>query len=232
MTTLNIISTIALQRAIEQLAADFTAHSGVELRLECAATGALLTRIRAGERGDVAVLTDEGAAALEADGLLVAGAQPGGVAPLVRSTIGMAVKAGAPHPDISSFEAFMRTLQQAESIVYSQAGASGLFMQDFLVRQGIADQIKDRATVLPAGFTAALVAAGKVQYAFQQISELLSVDGIEIVGQLPAGAQAPSVFSAGAFADSAKPQQARAFLDFMHSKQALPALARYGLEPL
>lgn len=232
MTTLKIISTIALQRPIEQLAADFSAASGVKLELECGATAPLVVRMRDGLRGDVAVLTAEGADDMAAAGILAPAGAPGGTVRLVRSYVGMAVKAGAPHPDISTYEAFMRTLEAAESIVISQAGASGIFMQAFLKRPEVAARVRAQVTILPSGFTATLAADGRAQYAFQQVSELSSVDGIEVVGRLPEGAQTPSVFSAGAFAAAAQPKAAADFVAFMRSPAALPALRRYGLEPL
>ena len=232
MPALKLITTIALQRAIEQLAADFTAASGVQLELVCGATGPLVQRMRAGERGDVAVLTREGADDMAAAGILVAPGQPGGTVQLVRSYVGMAVRAGAPHPDIGTLATFLDTLAAARTIVISQAGASGIFMQEFLKRPEVAARLTAQVTILPSGFTAALAAAGTAQYAFQQVSELLSVEGIELVGRLPEGAQAPSVFSTGAFAEAPQPTQAAAFVDFMRSPAALPALRRYGLEPL
>jgi molybdate transport system substrate-binding protein len=232
MSQLSLVSTIALQRAIEQLSDAFARQSGCALKIEWAATAPLIDRIRAGERADVAVLTEQGALDLAQAGILLAPGQPGGVVPLVRSYIGVAVKAGAPHPDISSFDAFVNTLLTASSIAYSKAGASGLHMKDFLEKNGIAELVNARATVLAQGFTSALAASGQVQLAIQQVSELLSVEGIEIVGRLPEGAQSPSIFSAGVFKDSALAGTGAAFLDFLRSAQARPVLERCGLEPL
>jgi len=164
------------------------------------------------------------------EGFLAAPGTEGATVPLVRSYIGMAVRAGAPHPDIGSLEQFIATLHAARSLVISQAGASGLFMQDFLARTGLADAILPKTTILPAGFTATLVADGRAHYAFQQVSELLSVDGIEIVGRLPDGAQSPAVFAAGAFTASPQRAAAATLLAFLQGPGATPALDRYGLE--
>ena len=226
MAELRVVSTLALQRAFEQLAPEFTRQTGVTMRAEFKATAALVKEIREGAHADVAILTAEACAELDAERIL------SGSTLLVRSYIGVAVKAGAPHPDISTADAFIKTLLNARSLAYSRMGASGIYIKGLLERLGIAEQVNARATVVPSGFTAALAARGEVELALQQVSELLSVEGIELVGRLPEGVQETSLFSAGAFTDSQQPQAARDLVAFMHSQQAVPILERCGLEPI
>ena len=118
---------------------------------------------------------------------------------LARSFIGVAVRSGAPHPDIGTPDAFVATLLAASSVAMSQAGASGLYMAGLLERLGIADAVRRKATILSSGFTAELAASGAVELAIQQVSELLVVPGIELVGRLPQALGGETVFSAGLF---------------------------------
>jgi len=143
----------------------------------------------------------------------------GGGTTLVRSYIGMAVKAGAPHPDISTKDAFINTLLNAKSLSYSLNGASGLYLKDLLVQLGVADQVNARAIILDKGFTAELAATGQVDLALQQISELMSVSGIELVGRLPDGVQLPTIFAAGIFAKSPRRNDADQFIQFCSSER-------------
>jgi molybdate transport system substrate-binding protein len=147
---------------------------------------------------------------------------------LALSHIGMAVKAGAPRPDISTLAALQATLLAAPSIAYSGAGASGLFFAGLLERLGIAEAVNAKATIIPQGFTAALAARGEVALAIQQISELMAVEGVDILGKLPPEANTGAIFSAGLFA-GAEPAAAAA-LDWLAAAMDAPTLAAGGLE--
>ena len=128
---------------------------------------------------------------------------PDSVADVAVSLVGVAVKAGAARPDISSVEALKAALLQAKSIAYSRIGASGVFFAELIQRLGIADEVNAKATVIPSGFTAELAARGEVELAVQQVSELMLVPGIDIVGPLPPGAESVTMFTAGVLAGSA-----------------------------
>jgi molybdate transport system substrate-binding protein len=157
---------------------------------------------------------------------------PGSRVDLVRSNIGMAVRAGAPKPDISTVEALRRTLLQAKSIAYS-ASASGVYLsQEMFQRLGIADQILEKCKRIANEPVGAVVARGDAEIGFQQISELLPVPGIDYLGPLPPEVQKVTVFSAGIGVGAKKPDAARALIKYLASPAAVPAIKKSGLEPV
>ena len=150
---------------------------------------------------------------------------------LVKSYIALAVKAGAPHPDISSVEALKRTLLAAKSIAYSDS-ASGVYLStELFPKLGIAAQIKGKSKMIPADPVGGVVATGEFEIGFQQISELKPVKGIEIVAPLPPGAQRITVFAAGVPATSKHPEAAKALIEWLASPAAYAAIRKSGLEP-
>jgi molybdate transport system substrate-binding protein len=191
-------------------------------------TAAIMARIAGGETGDVAILTAEGIEALTAKGVLAAGTR----VDLAASGVGIAVKSGAPKPDIATPEAFMRLLETVPSIAYSRAGASGIYFAGLLERLGLAETVNAKAIVIPQGFTAERVVRGEAVVAVQQISELMAVEGVDIVGPLPEGLQTTVVFSGAVFAGSPRPVEAAALLHFL-AEAATPAMLRSkGLQPV
>ena len=151
---------------------------------------------------------------------------------LVRSSIGMAVRAGAPRPDISSLDALKRTLLAAKSIAYSDS-ASGVYLAtELFPKLGIADQIKGKARKIEADPVGGVVARGDAEIGFQQISELRPVKGIDIVGELPPGAQRVTVFAAGIPATSKDPKAAKEFIRWLASPAAWVTIKKSGLEPI
>lgn len=191
-----LMSTLAIAGLLREAAPALEAALGARVQVDLAPTKTLEARIRAGERADAAVLTAEAVAALAAAGVL-----DGMTArPLAHSRVGLAVKAGAPHPDISDVAALRRTLLDVPALCYSRAGASGIFFAGLIERLGIAKEVNAKAIVIPQGFTAEKLLTGEAAIAFQQVSELMEVPGIEIVGALPEGAQTVAVFSGAAFA--------------------------------
>jgi len=217
---MRVMSTLAVAVVLRGL----TPRAPVAMDVEFDPTMRLLKRIEAGERADIAILTDAGVEGLMAQGVLV----PGSRRDLALSHIGMAVKAGAARPDISTLAALQATLLAAPSIAYSGAGASGLFFAGLLERLGIAEAVNTKATIIPQGFTAALAARGEVALAIQQISELMAVEGVDILGKLPPEANTGAIFSAGLFA-GADPTAAAA-LDWLAAAMDAPTLAAGGLE--
>ena len=151
---------------------------------------------------------------------------------LVESRIGMAVKAGAPRPDISTVEALTRTLLAAKSIAYSDS-ASGVYLStELFPKLGVADQIKGKSKKIEADPVGGVVATGEFEIGFQQISELLPVKGIDIVGQLPPGAQRVTVFAAGILVASKQPEAAKMLIRWLASPAAYRAIQQSGLEPV
>ena len=218
-----LMSTLALAGLLREAAPALEAALGARVQVDLAPTKTLEARIRAGERADAAVLTAEAVAALAAEGVL-----DGMTArPLAHSRVGLAVKAGAPHPDISDVAALRRTLHDVPSLCYSRAGASGIFFAGLIERLGIAREVNAKAIVVPQGFTAEKLVSGEATIAFQQVSELMEVPGIEIVGALPDGAQTVAVFSGAAFAGA---PGGAALLDALARICTPAALRAKGLE--
>ncbi len=157
--------------------------------------------------------------------------QPGSPVDLVTSLIGMAVKAGAPKPDISTIDALKRTLLAAKSIAYSDS-ASGVYLStELFPKLGIADQMRSKSRKIEADPVGEAVARGEVEIGFQQISELRPVKGIDVVGPLPPGAQRVTVFAAGIPATSKQPEAAKALIQWLASPTAYSAIKDSGLQP-
>ncbi len=185
-------------------------------------------RLQRGEPADVVILAATALDELIKQGKVV----PGSRVDLVRSSIGMAVRAGAPKPDISSVEALKRTLLQAKSIAYS-ASASGVYLStELFPRLGIADQIVSKSKRIESERVGTVVARGDAEIGFQQISELLPIPGIDYVGPLPPEVQKVTVFSAGVVVGAKEPDAARALIKFLASPAAAPAITKSGLEPV
>ena len=222
-----VLSTLALKDAVGNLAARFEGESGVRIDADFAPTLALLKRLDGGEGADVVILTKEALGDLAAAGTVVAAS----CADLARSFVGIAVKAGADHPDIATEAALRATLLGARSVAYSRLGASGIFFAQLIERMGIANDINARAKIIPQGFTAELLASDEAYLAVQQISELKLVAGVEIVGPIPRELQSPAVFSAGRLAASSNVASSDRLLKFLASPGVSPALLESGLEP-
>ena len=149
---------------------------------------------------------------------------------LVQSRIALAVKAGVPHPDISTLDALKHTLLAAKSIAFSDS-ASGVYLSTVLFpKLGIADQIKAKSKKIEADPVGGVVATGQFEIGFQQISELRPVKGIDIVGPLPPGAQRVTTFSAGIPVTSKQPEAAKELIKFLISPANLPVIEKTGLE--
>jgi len=222
-----LLSTLALQGALIRLAGQFEAATGIRIDAEFAPTVGLLPRLRGGEAADLVILTREGLDELADEGRLATGS----CTDLARSYVGVAVKAGAAHPDIAAPAALRATLLAARSVAYSRIGASGIFFAQLIERLGIAAEINARAVIVPAGFTAERLISGEADLAIQQISELKQVGGIEVVGPIPLELQTPGLFSAGIMADAKRGSEAERLLRFLSSPEVAPVLRETGLEP-
>ena len=226
--SVRVLSTLALAGAVRALAEKYQAKSGARIDADFAPTMRVLERLKAGETADVLILTDEGLAGLIAAGSVVADSR----VDLARSWVGLAVKAGETHPDISTEASLRTTLLAARSVAYSRLGASGIMFAQLIAKMDIEKQINARATISPMGFTAERVISGEADVAIQQLSELKQVKGIEIVGPLPHHLQTPAVFSAGRMIGSAQITASDLLLKFLSSAEATPALIESGLERL
>jgi molybdate transport system substrate-binding protein len=222
-----VLSTLALMGAVRSLAGRYQASGGARIDADFAPTLGLLERLRGGESADVVILTKQALDDLAAKGTVVAAS----CADLARSFVGIAVKAGAGHPDIATEHALRVTLLGARSVAYSRIGASGILFAQLIERMGIASEINARARIIPSGFTAELLVAGEAELAVQQISELKQVAGVEVVGPIPHHLQTPAVFSAGRLSASKRPVQSDALLKYLASPEVAPVLRESGLEP-
>jgi molybdate transport system substrate-binding protein len=191
-------------------------------------TNAIPMRLERGEPADVLIMVGYALGDLIKQGKVLADSR----VDLVNSKIGVAVKAGAPKPDISSVDAVKRALLAAKSVAYSDS-ASGVYISgEMFNKLGIADAMKDKARKIPATPVAEIVARGDAELGFQQISELKPVAGIDIVGPLPDELQKVTVFSAGIASVSKEPEAAKALIKFLASPAAKDTIIKSGLEPI
>src|ERR1700716_181905 len=191
-------------------------------------TNAIPVRLERGEPADVLIMVGYALGDLVKKGKVVADS----TVDLVKSPIGVAVKSGAPRPDISSVDAVKRALLATKSIAYSDS-ASGVYVStEMFEKLGIADAMKDKARKIPATPVGEIVARGDAEIGFQQVSELLPVQGIDIVGQLPPELQKITVFSAGIASVSKEPEAGKALIKFLASPAAAPAIIKSGMEPI
>jgi len=227
-----VITSGAFTAAYLQLAPEFehtTRHTIVTTFGASMGSGpnTIPSRLQRGEAADVVILAASALDELIKQGRVVAGSR----VDLIRSLIGMAVRAGAPKPDITSVDALKQALLRAKSVAVS-GSASGVYLStELFARMGIADQMKGKIKVSEEA-VGTVVARGDAELGFQQISELLPVAGIDYVGPLPAGAQRETVFSAGIVSGAHAPDAARALIKFLASSAAAPVIRKTGAEPI
>lgn len=220
--------TNGIKEALIELAPAFERAHGAKLDAIFGSTKLIVDELNGGAAADLLVLTDEAIDRLIGQGKVKAGSR----VDIARSGIGVAVKKGAPRPDIGTPEAFRRALLAAKTVAYSRIGASGIYAANVLIpRLGIVEEMKSR-TLLPDPGTpvGTLLASGKAEIGLQQISELMPVAGIEIVGPLPGDLQKMTTFSAGICASAANPDGAKALVTFLTAAAARPVIAKHGLE--
>jgi molybdate transport system substrate-binding protein len=227
MTTIRVLSTLAVKGAFAELGARFHAATGIGVEADFAPTLALLDRLRRGETSDVVILTREGLSEMLGEHRVAAASY----VDVAKSWVGIAVKAGRAHPDISSDAALRTTLVQARAVAYSRIGASGILFAELIARLGIAHIVDAHAVVIPSGLTAERLVTDEADLAVQQISELKQVAGVEVVGPIPRELQVPAVFSAGCMMATDKVVEGEKFLAFLRSPEAISLLREAGLEP-
>ena len=221
---MKILSSLAIKAGYLEIAPHYQKAKGKELKTEWVGMADIRKRMMADEKADLVI----GSSAL-IDELIQAGKiTQGSRTDLVKSGVGVAVKKGAAKPDISSVEALKRALRAAKSIVYS-SGPSGVYLAGWFEKTGLAEELTGRLTQTPPGvFVGELVARGEKELAFQQIPELMQVNGIDLVGPLPAEIQAVTVFSGGIPAGASEPEAARELMQFLVSPKAAEVMRRKG----
>jgi molybdate transport system substrate-binding protein len=221
------ISSMATRQLLAELARAYEQRSGRVVAIESVGGVDAARRVQAGEAFDVVVLAADAIDKLVAAGRVLVGSK----VDLVHSGVALAVRAGAPRPDIGSEDALKRAVLGAGSIGYS-TGPSGVQLMKLFERWGIADEIARRTVQAPPGVPVGhLVADGRVDLGFQQLSELIHLPGIVVLGPLPPAVQATTVFAGGVAAAGARPDAARAVLAWLASPQADPTRRRHGMEP-
>ena len=230
---IKVISGGAFKQVLNALAEQYEKASGTRLDLTYRTVGQHLKLIQSGEESfDVAVLTPEAIDGLIRDNKVVAGSR----ADLAKTGVGVAVKAGAPLPDIGSVDAFKRTLLAAKSVAYidpSAGGSSGIYVGKLLERLGIARAVNAKAKLIHGGAVADHIVDGEAEVGIHQISEILAVKGAVLVGPLPAEIQNFTVYAAGvatAAKDGAK-EGANALVKFLAGPHAVPIIKAKGMEP-
>lgn len=221
------ISSMATRQVLADLVSAYGQRSSAAVAIESVGGVDAAKRVMADEVFDVVVLASDALHKLLAAGKLV----PGSLVDLVHSGVAVAVKAGAAQPDIGSEDAVRQAVLAARTISYS-TGPSGVALAALFERWGLADTVRDRIVQAPPGVpVGTLVARGEVELGFQQLSELLHVQGITVLGPLPPEIQITTTFSAGVCATATQPEAARALIAFMASSEAADAKRRQGMEP-
>ena len=226
MKTVRVMAGLAVEVAVNRwLKPAFEADTGLRLDIDWRPTAAIMKSIESGDRADVIIGIDNSMDILVERGIVQAATR----AMLADSILGVGVKGGAQRPDVSTVEAFKRTMVEARGVAYSKAGASGIYFANLIQRLGIADAVNARAVVIPMGFTAEKVASGETELAIQQISELMTVPGIDVVGPFPPELQTVTRFDAAIFTDAKNAAGAAALMAALTSPAAAKAYADGGL---
>jgi len=220
----DVLSTLALRGVLVETEAEFRARTGLAITARYKSTNAQLIAIAEGATADVAIITRPAIDRLTAEGKIV----PGSAKDIAQSGIGLAVRAGAPKPDISTVTAFKQAILAAKSIAFSRLGASGVHFAEVIERLGIADEIRRKAVISDA-YMGEVVVRGEAEIAVQQISELMPVAGIDIIGPLPGELQKISLFAAAIFTAARNPGGGAKLVSFLAEPRLAPILERKGL---
>jgi molybdate transport system substrate-binding protein len=225
---LKLLSSMATRELLSELVSEYQHSSGQPVVSEAAGGVDVAKRVRAGEALDVVILSSTAIDSLIAAGSLL----PDSRIDLVKSGVAIAVRAGAPHPDVSTPEAVKGAVLAAKTLSYS-TGPSGVYLEKLFERWGILEQIRSRIVVAPPGVpVGSLVAAGTVELGFQQLSELMTLAGVEVIGPLPPDIQTITLFSGGISCGCTRPELARALLGCLASAAAAETKRRHGMEPV
>lgn len=225
MAAVKVMCSNSMRGVMEEILPQFEKASGHKITIGYDPAKLMLKRIRSGETADLAIIGAGAIGELAKEGIVAPDTRV-----LARSSIGMAVRSGAPKPDISSVEAFKAAILNAQSVAYTIDGASGMHFADLIERLGIAQAVQAKARRQPGGLVGELVARGEAEIAIQQISELMAVRGVEVIGPIPQALQKTTVVAAGIFSTAPEADAARALLAFVSTPAAAEVIKAKGLE--
>ena len=224
-----VFSAGAVRAIVSDLAEMFRRETGHTVTLSFGTVGQTRQKLLGGGAVDVVIMTDVAIDDMAKQGAVV----PGSRADIARTGMGVGVREGAPKPDISTDEAFKATLLQAKSLVYvdpAQGATSGIHFKSVLERLGIAEAVRSKSQLVAGGYPAEKVASGEAELVVHQISEIVPVKGVVLVGPLPPDLQKVTVYSAGLAARSASPEAARAFIAFLMRPAFKAKFSEAGLD--
>jgi molybdate transport system substrate-binding protein len=224
MAQIKVMASAAFREAYLELLPEFERTSGHKVANSWVPSVQMMSRLKGGEATDVVILSAAALDELSRAGIIAERFD------LAKSGVGVAVRAGATRPDISSGEALKRAVLAAKSVVYS-TGPSGIYLSELFQRMGIAEHIRPKVKQVQGEPAGAVVARGEAEIGFQQMSELLPVPGIDVIGPLPAEVQQITVFSAGLHARAQAPDAARMLVGFLKAPAAAPVIRKKGMEP-
>jgi molybdate transport system substrate-binding protein len=226
---IKVLTAGAMKAVVLALTPEFEKATGHKVVVDNDTAGGLAKRIGGGEAFDLAIVTPRVVDDLTAQGKIAAGSK----ADLAKVGIGVAVKEGAAKPDIASVDGLKAALLAAKSVVYidpKAGGSSGIYFDKLLERLGIANEVRAKAKLKAGGYVAELVASGEAEIAVHQISEIVPVKGVTLVGPLPKEVQNITVYTAGIGATARDAAAAKALLDHLAGAAAAPVLASKGME--
>ena len=224
---IKVLASAAVKDGYGEIVPAYEKASGNKVTTEWAGTNDIIKRVSGGEQPDMVILAGPAIDKLIADGKLAAGSR----VDLVRSNVGIAVRHGAPKIDLTSGETLKAALLAAKSIAYSQ-GPSGVYIEGLFKKWGIADQVKGKVTVAPVGQSVgAILAKGEADVGFQQVAELMPVQGIDFLGPIPADVQNVTIFSASLSASSKAGDAVKSLEKALTSGEAAPMWRKTGMEP-
>lgn len=226
---LHVLSAGAVRSVVSDLAVAFEKETGHTVKLTFGTVGVIKSKLAGADPADVAIMTDTALDEMTRQGVV----RQGTWAMVGRTGIGVGVRDGAPKPDIGSTEAFKQALLATKSLTYvdpAQGATSGIHFAGVLKQLGIADAVKPKTTLVPGGYPAELVAKGEVEMVVHQISEIVPVKGVTLVGPLPKELQKVTVYSAGVAVASTSKDAARDFVTFLARPDFKPKLAAAGLD--
>jgi len=227
MEPFHLMCALALRAPFDRAVLPGFAASGGHVEVFWGPTTVIQDKLARGETTDAVLLTTEAVDALVATGVL----DPATRVEVATSRLGVAVPRGHDRPDLSTEASFRQALLDARSVAFSRGGASGIYFAGLIERMGIAEAVRAKATIIPAGFTAEKLVSGEADLAVQQISELMVVDGIDIVGPFPKAVQTTMRFSAAAVAGSPARGAVVAFLATLRGDAVKAAFLNCGLDP-